>query len=114
MRWWLRDPCLWREQGSRRRRRGAWLELRLRRIPCVERFRLGYVSDGYKHRGGGDIRDLMYPQTMGAMSRSSFIKPASKSGASYGSGDTMCVSPRENGYSRKWNIVKNFPAGINM
>ena len=27
-------------------------------------------------------RDLMYPQTIGAMSRSSFMKPASKSGAS--------------------------------
>lgn len=41
----------------------------------------------------------MYPQTMAAMSRLSFMKPASKSGASYGSADVMCVEPREKGYS---------------
>jgi hypothetical protein len=56
----------------------------------------------------------MYPQTMGAISLSSFINPASKSGASYGSGETMWVDPRENGYSRKWNMVKKFPGGISM
>lgn len=56
----------------------------------------------------------MYPQTIGAMSLSSFMKPASKSGASYGSGDTIWVSPRENGYSRKWNIVKKFPGGLTI
>lgn len=56
----------------------------------------------------------MYPQTMGAISLSSFMNPASKSGASYGSGELMKVEPRENGYSKKWNMVKNFPGGINM
>lgn len=59
-------------------------------------------------------RDLMYPQTMGTMSRSSFMKPVSKSGAAYGSGLVMCVEPREKGYSRKWNMVKKFPGGMSM
>jgi hypothetical protein len=49
----------------------------------------------------GHILDLMYPHTIGAISRSSFIKPASKSGASYGSGELMCVEPRLKGYSKK-------------
>ena len=54
------------------------------------------------------------PQTIGAMSRLSFMKPASKSGASYGLAEVMWVKPRENGYSRKWNMVKNLPGGICM
>lgn len=37
---------------------------------------------------------------MGAMSRLSFMKPASKSGSSYGFGDLIIVEPRENGYYR--------------
>lgn len=51
----------------------------------------------------------MYDHTMGPMSRSSFMKPASISGASYGFGDTMWVLPRENEYSKKWNMLKNLP-----
>lgn len=47
--------------------------------------------------------DFLYAQTIGAISRLSFIKPASKSGESYGLGETMWVEPRENGYSKKWN-----------
>ena len=48
------------------------------------------------------------------MSRASFMNPASKSGASYGLGETMWVEPREKGYSRKWNMVKNLPGGSSM
>ena len=49
---------------------------------------------------------------MGAMSRSSFMNPQSKSGVSYGSALLMWVLPREKGYSRKWNMVKNLPGGL--
>lgn len=52
-------------------------------------------------------RDLMYPQTMGAMSRLSFMKPASKSGASYGSADLMWVEPREKGYLLQCQSICN-------
>jgi hypothetical protein len=46
------------------------------------------------------------------MSLSSFMKPVSKSGVAYGSADLILMNPRENGYSRKWNIVKKFPGGL--
>jgi hypothetical protein len=42
------------------------------------------------------------------MSLLSFMKPASKSGASYADGLVIMVLPRLKGYSRKWNMVKNY------
>jgi hypothetical protein len=40
------------------------------------------------------------------------MKPQSKSGTVYGSGEVMWVKPREKGYSKKWNMLKKFPGGL--
>lgn len=61
--------------------------------------RLRHVSASVEAHVQQDLRDLIYPHTIGAMSLLSFMNPASKSGASYGSEFLIKVEPRLNGYS---------------